>query len=162
MTQLQRHAVPPPDAAESADRLLVRTIRLAGDAPLDPLAVLAALPAERRHALWRPPAGEADEALVGCGAALRLVVPVGDDPAAAVTALGKRLRRIFGERLERLSGEVRAFFTLAFDPADAFGEARTGSAGAASPRSRRWCPRSWSAAPPRAAAGGRAAPAPRC
>jgi len=124
MTQLQRHAVPPPDAAQRADRLLVRTVRLAGDTPLDPLAVLAALPPERRHALWRPPAGEADDSLVGSGAALRLVVPVGDDPAAAVTALGKRLRRIFDERLERLSDDVRAFFTLAFDPADAFGDAQ--------------------------------------
>jgi isochorismate synthase EntC len=122
MTNLQRHAVPPPDDAQTADRLLLRTVRLAGDEPLDPLAVLAALPPARRHALWRPPAGESDDALVGSGAALRLVVPVGDDPAAAVTALGKRLRRIFAERLERLAGEVRAFFTLAFDPGDAFGE----------------------------------------
>ena len=123
MTPLQRHAVPPPDAAQRADRLQVRSVRLAGDTPLDPLAVLAALPPERRHALWRPPAGEDGDALVGCGAALRLVVPVGDDPAAAVTALGKRLRRIFDERLERISDDVRAFFTLAFDPADAFGDA---------------------------------------
>ena len=126
MTRLQRQTVPSPDPAAVTDRLSVRSLHLSGDEPLDPLAVLAALPPERRHALWRPPADETGretgDALVGSGAALRLVVPVGDDPAAAVTALGKRLRRLFDERLERVSGEVRAFFTLAFDPADAFGE----------------------------------------
>lgn len=113
---------------------MVRTVPLPDDGAPDPIALLEAAPPGRSHAFWRgggQTGGQATgwdagaEAMVGVGVALRLVAEPEAGSVAAVRDLGRQVREAFDERLEMqtpdTAASLRAFFTLAFDPGNAFG-----------------------------------------
>ena len=113
---------------------MVRTVPLPGDGAPDPIALLEAAPPGRSHAFWRGGGQTGEqatgweagaEAMLGVGVALRLVAEPGAGSMAAVRDLGRLVREAFEERLEMqtpgTAASLRAFFTLAFDPGNAFG-----------------------------------------
>lgn len=132
VSTLQRQlSASPPEPLPQASRLTVRAMPLphAADTtapdPVDPMALLAAVPSDRSHVFWMGPEDEDHgEVLLGVGSALRLVAEPDRTPAAAVVALGEKVRRVFEERLEPApeGTPLRALFTVAFDPAHAFGD----------------------------------------
>lgn len=129
VSTLQRQvSASPREPLSRASRLCVRAVpipRPEGAAIPDPVTLLAAVPAERTHVFWMGPEDEDHgEALLGVGSALRLVATPDRSPATAIVALGEEVRRAFEERLEPApeGTALRALFTLAFDPSDAFGD----------------------------------------
>jgi len=132
VSTLQRQlSASPREPLPRASRLAVRAVTLPGahgtavSRPVDPMALLAAVAPERSHVFWMGPEDEDHgEILLGVGSALRLVAEPDQSPAAAVVALGEQVRHAFEERLEPApeGTALRALFTLAFDPAHAFGD----------------------------------------
>lgn len=92
------------------------------DALDDWSGLLAAVGAERRHAFWRAPDGTA---LLGLGAALRAAPSAPSGASLDARDLGRRLGAAVAGRLASANGagrrSLRAFFTSAFDPGNAFG-----------------------------------------
>lgn len=91
---------------------------------LDPLALLAAIPRERPALLWRAPSEGGEEGWIAIGRALRIAPPDGrleGFDAAIAAAVGDAL----GDGAGGGQPALRAFFTIAFDPASrshAFGD----------------------------------------
>ncbi|MGD2114057.1 MAG: chorismate-binding protein [Acidobacteriota bacterium] len=126
----QPHAAALPASPAAVDRLSVRVVPLPGGPPPDPVDLLEAVPAGRGHTFWHgfggAPEGRTNaEALVGVGTALRLVAAPEPGAAEAIVALGESVREAFACRLDHTASGatsgLRAFFTLAFDPREAFG-----------------------------------------
>ncbi len=115
--------LPTPRSASGGQELGVELLAVPElDARLDWSALLAAVAAERRHVLWQSPGGTA---LLGLGAALR-AAPGGEAGASAdARDLGPGLAEAVAGRLAAAVGaerrSLRAFFTSAFDPGNAFG-----------------------------------------
>jgi isochorismate synthase len=107
----------PPRAVASIGRAALQAERRPLP-PLDPLALLTALPASRSHFLWLAPG---DEELLAIGRALRVAPPsVSDLNAALEDELGSATTGGLGPA-GGPAGALRVFFSVAFDPSAAFG-----------------------------------------
>ncbi len=120
--------VPSPRPAAGEHELAVELLPVPElDDRRDWSSLLGAVGAERRHVLWQGPGGRA---FLGLGVALR-AAPTGRPGASPdVRDLGRCLAAAVAEHLgaspaaER--GHLRAFFTCAFDPGNAFGQGAEG------------------------------------
>lgn len=125
MTTPETAAPPRPEPSEPEPLLRVDRVSVPG---VNPVALLAAAPAAGPRLLWRAP-GEA--ARVAVGRAVQVTPRVDPGPFAAVAAVAGLGRAVAEELTGRLAADraphgappdLRAFFSVAFDPGAAFGE----------------------------------------